>query len=283
MSVGAALQRARNARGLTCEQLTSRTRIPLRIIVAMERDDWTKVPGGIFARGYVRAYAKEVGLDANELAARFEAEQAPPPVESVAPPPGLARPRLRVRWPVLSEDARRWLAGPVFVVLLVLVYLAGRASGPDPGEPSQTPEAAKPPAVAAAGEGAEEPGRALTSAPTSPVGTSSHVSRASVSGRPPTAAVPDESSRDGAPLVLDVEVTRECWVTASADATRVVYRLLQPGERVQARGHVLMLHVGDAGALRLSLDGEPAKPLGESGQVVSLRITRQNYRSLLPS
>jgi hypothetical protein len=58
---------------------------------------------------------------------------------------------------------------------------------------------------------------------------------------------------------------------------------VQPGERIQTRGRVLTFRVGDAAALQLSLDGEPARPLGASGEVVSVRITRGNYRSLLPA
>ena len=273
MSIGATLQQARAARKLTVEQLARRTRIPLRIIEAMEKDEWAKVPPGIFARGYLRAYAGEVGLDGNALAAQFDAEQAPPPAPEDAAPPavGLARPVILLRWPALPEEARHWLAGPAFVALLVLVYLAGRLSTSDgrPGfEPVQSPA---PVATATTGSSAEE---------SPPVATSSAAPAAASRARAPAAGTVPSAD---APLELDVEATRACWVTASADATRVIYRVLQPGERVQARGRVLTLRVGDAGALRLTVEREPAKPLGASGEVVTVRITRENYRSLLTS
>lgn len=286
MTIGATLQQARADRDLVIEQVVRRTRIPVRIVTAMEQDDWERVPPGIFARGYIRAFAREVGLDGDALVAQYDAQQAPPPApEEVAPPAaGLARPVVVVRWPALPEEARHWLAGPAFVVLLLLVYLAGRMSAPDARPVTDDPDVV---ALTAPGSGAS------TEAPR-PTGTSG-VTRRAEGGVTPAATSPAVASLapvaggPGAPvaaadvpLALDVEVIRPCWVTASADASRVIYKLLQPGERVQARGHVFTLRVGDAGALRLSLDGAPARPLGGNGEVVSVRITRDNYRSLLP-
>ena len=79
MSLGATLKQARAARKLTIDALSRATRIPPHIIVAMEQDEWGKVPRGIFARGYLRSVAREVGLDGNDLVAQYDAKQAPPP------------------------------------------------------------------------------------------------------------------------------------------------------------------------------------------------------------
>jgi cytoskeletal protein RodZ len=285
MSLGATLRQARTARKLACEHLSSTTRIPLRIIVAMEQDEWTKVPGGLFARGYLRAYAREVGLDGEALAAQYAAEHAPPQVPdeeagSIAEA-GTSRAVLRLRLPSLPDTSRRWLTGTATIGLLLLVYAAGRWSAGDAGV---TPERQDPVV-------AEQSANALGGEAARPTGTSAHVTGAVESplardkmaaggagGR--NIALPSPSLPD-APLVVDVAVVRPCWVTVSADGTRTIYRLLQPGERVQARGRVLTFRVGDAGALQLSLDGEPARPLGASGEVVNVRITRENYRALL--
>lgn len=283
MNLGAMLRQARGARKLTCEQLSRTTRIPLRIIVAMEQDEWTKVPGGIFSRGYLRVYAREVGLDGDALAAQFDAEHtpAPEPLEPPEPPPTPVRAMLRVRWPALPGRANRWLTWSALPALLLLVYLSGRWSAPGDRQASDLPV---PPAAI--------PANALGGPPARPIGTAS--APAAVGAPAPTAAEPRSGAgavpRDivlpapnpDSPLVVDVTVTRACWVSASADGERTVYRILHPGERIQARGRVLTFRVGDAGALRLSLDGQPARPLGASGEVVSVRITRDNYRSLWP-
>ena len=285
MSLGTTLRQARVARKLTTGQVSSATRIAHRIIVAMEQDEWSKVPGGIFARGYLRAYAREVGLDGTELAAQFDAENAPPPEvpeNQAIPQADASRPIVRIRLPALSEAASRWVTGSAMVALLLFVYVAGRWSTAD-DQPAPPP---------AAGLEAAAPTSALGAPPpVQPVGTSA------ASADEPAAAggqdVRNAAARAGdvdlpgpaadSPIVAAVAVTRPCWVTASADGVRTIYRTLQPGERVEARGRVLTLRVGDAGALRLSLEGEAAGPLGASGEVVSLRITRENYRSLLPA
>lgn len=282
MSLGATLRQARGARKLSAEQISSATRIPHWIIVAMEQDDWSRVPGGIFARGYLRAYAREVGLDGAELAAQFDAEHAPAPdVPQDAPAATTGAPRtvVRLRLPVLPDGASRWMTGSAMVALLLFVYVAGRWSTTD-----QQPVAQPPASVEAA-----RPANALGATVAQPVGTSAPLAAAAArevkdasGGRVVAGDRELPTPVANTPLVVDVAVTRPCWVAASADGARFLYRVLNPGERIQARGRALTFRVGDAGALQLSLDGQPARPLGASGEVVSVQITRENYRSLLP-
>ena len=72
-----------------------------------------------------------------------------------------------------------------------------------------------------------------------------------------------------------------CWVSAVADGERVVYRLMQPGERtlVEARS-AITLRVGDAGAVAYSINGATGRPLGRNGEAVTVRITNDNLGSL---
>ncbi len=137
MTLGATLRHARETKGLTCDDVARATRIPLRMIVAIEKEDWGKLPGGIFTRGYVRAYAREVGLEGEALVAQYEAEHAPPP-------PPVAEPderdagnawHLTIRWPQwnLAGVARSGLAWPALAAGLLLgLYLsAGRVPDED--------------------------------------------------------------------------------------------------------------------------------------------------------
>jgi hypothetical protein len=89
-------------------------------------------------------------------------------------------------------------------------------------------------------------------------------------------------SETGAPsLRLEIRLHRPCWVSAVADGERVVYRLMQPGERtlVEARS-VITLRVGDAGAVAYSINEATGRPLGTNGEVVTVRITNENVESL---
>src|SRR5262252_8233056 len=60
---GRKLREARERRGLSLRQIANATKISVPTLEALERNDITRLPGGIFSRGVVRSYALEVGLD----------------------------------------------------------------------------------------------------------------------------------------------------------------------------------------------------------------------------
>jgi transcriptional regulator with XRE-family HTH domain len=63
VSIGFTLHKAREQRGLSLEDIANRTHISSRVLEAIEHNALDRVPGGLFTRGYLRAYAGEVGLD----------------------------------------------------------------------------------------------------------------------------------------------------------------------------------------------------------------------------
>jgi cytoskeletal protein RodZ len=62
-ALGHALQHAREAKRLSLEGIAHRTKVAPHVLAAIERGALTEIPGGLFARSYIRAYAHEVGLD----------------------------------------------------------------------------------------------------------------------------------------------------------------------------------------------------------------------------
>jgi cytoskeleton protein RodZ len=81
---GGKLRTAREARGVALRQIAATTRISVAALEALERNDISKLPGGIFTRSFVRSYAAEVGLDPDEAVRefidRFGTEPPPEPV-----------------------------------------------------------------------------------------------------------------------------------------------------------------------------------------------------------
>ena len=71
---GERLARARDARGISLRQVSNVTRITVRALEAVERNDLSRLPGGIFTRAFVRAYAEEVGLDPEATLREFLAQ-----------------------------------------------------------------------------------------------------------------------------------------------------------------------------------------------------------------
>ena len=62
-SIGEKLRLAREARGIALREISEQTRISIRYLEAIETDDYKRLPGGIFNRSFIRAYAKFVGVD----------------------------------------------------------------------------------------------------------------------------------------------------------------------------------------------------------------------------
>jgi cytoskeletal protein RodZ len=111
-SIGTYLQRERQHRQMSLEELVQTTRVPLKMLQHIELDQFDELPGDVFARGFVRAYARALGLDASEVLARFDRKidltAPPPPLASVEPP----------------ERGRRFGIALALVILVLLFTLA---------------------------------------------------------------------------------------------------------------------------------------------------------------
>jgi cytoskeletal protein RodZ len=84
-SIGRVLKQEREDRSLSLQELSSTTRIPRKTLECLEEDRFEDLPSGVFVRGFIKAYASAVHIDAAEVLARFE-EQRP----QAAPPAPLA-------------------------------------------------------------------------------------------------------------------------------------------------------------------------------------------------
>jgi transcriptional regulator with XRE-family HTH domain len=112
---GERLKRERELREVTLEEITSATRIGARFLEAMENEDWGKLPGGVFNRGFVRSVARYLGLDEEALLSEYDM------AHGTQLPPANEHPQDRIPSPP------RWL--PAAVVLGALVILAALVAG----------------------------------------------------------------------------------------------------------------------------------------------------------
>lgn len=218
---------------------------------ALERSDLSRLPGGIFTRAFIRAYAQEVGLDPDRTIQDFIAELPPEAATATAH-------RASVEDGEKLESDRKAVATALRLVLvsvpiigLVIYYgthrtppasttpAATETQGPAPGAPAGHPPAAG--AVAA-------PAVVSTTAP----------------------AVSPQSPG----LSLEITPRATCWISVNTDGEQVFSGFMNAGEKrsVTAREQIA-LNVGDAGAFVYTLNGREGKPLGAPGEVVSARIT----------
>jgi cytoskeletal protein RodZ len=267
MDSGAALRSARERRGISLEDLSRTTKINVATLGALERNEIDGVPGGIFLRGFLRAYARAVGLDAEETVQQYLAqlEPRPPAVVSTESHDTSSEPIPVVHRKTVFDAAhvRAFLARPlalrVALAIVLAAYLAARVS--------RTP--APPPAVTAE-RSASESLKSSTVRPRTETGTS---------GVQQTNA-PAARLQDG--IHLDIRTVGPCWVYATADGSRVAYRLMQAGERhtIAARNEVV-LKIGDPAAFTYRINEMPGRPLGGAGRTGTIRITMQNYREFV--
>src|ERR1041385_4906392 len=85
VSLGDELRREREFREISLRDISEATKINMRILEAIEKNDFKILPGGIFARNFIRAYAEFVGLDP-EVAVRKFQDQSSQIVEEKVPP-----------------------------------------------------------------------------------------------------------------------------------------------------------------------------------------------------
>jgi cytoskeletal protein RodZ len=264
MDIGARLQHAREQRGLTLRDIADVTKISIVALRAIERNDFARLPGGLFRRAYIRAFASEVGLNADALAreyrATFEADAPSNPVPQ----------------PEEASDARSRVVRRVAVVSAIGVGLMiGGLLFSNPAQNPQAPRTEK--SILTDGD---DPGLPVRATPVDLAAGEDDV------------AVTDAKvvAVDGPSLQLDIRAIRTCWVSAVADGERVAYRLMQAGDRVVIEAQEsITLRIGDASAIDYSINGATGRRLGRSGEVITVRFTAANVdryadpRSALPS
>jgi hypothetical protein len=262
MGIGARLRQLREERQLSSAVVQAGTRISPRVLEAIERDDFGSLPGGIFTRGYLRAYARELDLDAEAVIAQYLAEHPPEPVDRREAPAD--------RLPRRSQGAMRFRVPRAYVFVVFAVggflllfhgwlgtFFQGAATVADPiGAPTT---AGAPPTIPSLPTGPpERPAGSPT--PSAAVMPASHGP-----GAPPP----------GDPVKLTLTATARVWVTADVDGERILYRHLESEERVDlAASSRIRVRVGDAGALLVALDGAAPVAAGPRGQVRTLQFTR---------
>lgn len=254
-NLGASFKKARESKGISLDQIASETRISKRFLTAIENEEFHQLPGGIFNRGFVRAYAEQVGLDPVQAVADYERlvetgepSETPPTVPS--PPPTKIERHL---YPI---------AIVALLLLIVVFYVVTRDS-------ANTAQTASPPPPAPTSQ--PEP-QSQPAPPTRPISPPETVSAATVS----EAALPLAAE----PLRIDLEAKEPTWIKVTADGTTInVGEILKPGmtRRFTAQNSI-DLSIGNAGGLRLKINDIQAKPLGKAGQVRKINITQNNLK-----
>lgn len=257
------LRSAREARGLSVQEVSAHLKLAPRQIDAIERGDLSALPGAAFARGFVRNYARFLGVDAAPMLAQMESPAALPPAEIAS---RMTTPSLG-RMPSPGDGRYSSLPAALVVLLIVMVLGAGwyfrwfegrqdallfsaESSAMVVEEAPLLPEASLPVAPAVSDVPAAQP-PALASPVLAPEMASAPV--APLVALPPVASAPVAA---GSRLVF--EFLGESWVEVRDVSGRLIFsRLNQAGSTQEVQGTPpLELVVGNAPLVRLSWRGK---------------------------
>ena len=287
-SLGELLKTTREQKNLTLREIADETRISLRYLEALETGRVRDLPGGMYNRAFLRSFAEHIGLDPRQALERYEAETAPQSEKSVrtkASRPVRHRESLRVHplviWSVMLLFSitglylsRHWISAafsPYFTHRPALPE-PSRTAAPLPVRAANNTAATAPPPAAANPPGA-------LSEPAAPPSESAAAAQAPA-GAPTWGLQPAPESNQA--LRIEFEVVDKCWVSVNSDGTRVLVRLLEPGARPTfGASDRIYIVLGNAGGVRLRINGKPARPLGMPGEVVKVLITTQNLADFL--
>ncbi len=254
-SFGEDLRREREIRGISLKEIADATKISKRFLEALERNDHKTLPAPVFTRGFVREYARYVGLNAEEMVNRYNFAAAnddriekPPPLAKYAqtPPRDITPkpPAKRGIPPAFARIDRN--AVFLFVIVAALAGVAYWAVERARNERER--------ADAVTATNVPLTTRAAPPLPTAPV---------------PAPAAPDDST-----LRLEINATANSWVWLEVDGKTALNAELNAGDRqsFQATERFRFRTIGNAAGLTLTINGARVPALGEVGEVVRDRV-----------
>ena len=293
-SFGQKLKLERERRNITLEQISVSTKIGIRMLQALEEDKFNQLPGGIFNKGFVRAYSRFLGLDedqtiadylqasgdalpaSTEAAAREEGSS-----ENAAPENVTRENKDKVSRLEASADAAPrqvpWglFAGALLVVALALSFWSHRRR-------EHARQADRPtPATAATQVSGQVSGSDLptTSLPTT--GSPTGVSAPSAVPKAPHDLAPAFPAATPGEFTVVIQAREESWTTITADGKTISSELLPAGtERVIRGRKEITIRTGNAGAVDFRFNERKVDIGGDYGEVKTVTF---GPHGILPS
>jgi cytoskeletal protein RodZ len=243
-SFGEELRKEREMRGISLKEIADSTKISRRFLEAIERNDMRTLPAPVFTRGFVREYARYLGLNAEEMVTRYgdyimaletaEATVAAnTPPRTVTPANDFRRNTVTRPEPPPSSSGR-YLPVAIVIILLLAGALATVLFRRNSREIRVSPDAVT-----------------ATTAP--------------VPSPPPAPATVAPASA----LTMELSFREATWLTAHVDGKSAINGEIAAGEKrtLHANESIVFKTLGNAGGVDITLNGSKLAPLGDSGDV----------------
>ncbi|PSL01006.1 cytoskeletal protein RodZ [Murinocardiopsis flavida] len=263
-TIGRTLAAIREQAGYTVAGLSGRTCIREQVLEAMEADDFAPCGGDFYARGHIRSLCRELGVDAAPLIERFDREHAgrpetaasPEELFAAAPQPGFEQAQRR-KWPIFVAAA-----------LATAGILAAAHAWPKGGQEEHAGSEAVARGVSGSADERPQP----------PGGTGAaerrEQERAAQQRREEAQREREKAQRAAEQITLRLSADQRTWVRVdSADGEDLFTGTLTPGQSRDVRGEKLLrLSLGNAGGVRLTVNGADHGPAGPKGKVTRVTV-----------
>jgi cytoskeleton protein RodZ len=251
------LKALREASGVSLPDIFETTRVGLIYLAAVESGEFNRLPPPVYARNFIRKYARTVGIDEKPILNRYEKY-----LESLKPT--IKETEIQKPWPETGGRNRFLFASLAAVIIvgalvsaLFLYDQAGKTASPPPvvDSPSPapvTPEPAPTAAVPASSPQATTAGSVTTS---------------------PGAAIQPPAAVAGKMYHLVMEARELTWIRITEDRNPAYQTLLKPGDKIERMASdYFQLDIGNAGGINLTFQGKPLGSLGKAGQIIHMRL-----------
>jgi cytoskeleton protein RodZ len=280
-SFGERMQREREMRGISLEEIAESTKIGTRMLRALEQEEFSKLPGGIFNKGFVRAYARYLGIDEEQAVTDFVAAERESQAKSNVIPfsngieaataevePGPTDTHImrsmaaaKERTEPQPDQGRGFLTAAVVVVLALGVGALAWRYIPNSRQAAPQPEVHRPAAVQNQAVPAQTLPQSVNPATQPPANSATQATRSNPSQPATTpnatsAALPASVAPQPA-IVVDIRATGESWFKGKMDETSTEFTLSAGGTRQLTADKQLTLTIGNASAVEITFNGKP--------------------------
>jgi cytoskeleton protein RodZ len=272
------LKAIREARGLSLPAIFETTRVGLVNLAAVENGDYHRLPPPVYARNFIRKYARAIGIDEKPILDRYEKH-----LDSLKPPQEGTE--VRKPWP---EADRRYrflfmsLAAVIVAGILVSALFLYDQAGK---QPSSAPAVESPPAQIMPAPAVELSPAEVISAPaqTAAIPDAPAPRTASGSALAPADKTILPPAATGKMYHLIIEARELTWIRITEDRSPAYQVLLKPGDRIERMASdFFQLDIGNAGGINLTFQGKPLGSLGKQGQIIHMRLPEKGSEKKAP-
>ena len=290
------LRTKREAQGLTLRDVFRRTRVSMIYLEAIENGDFHHLPVPIYARNFIKSYALSLNIDNKSILDSYDAYLAALQISAIQ-----AQDKVPEKESFLKRAGHYknyiWTVSVIIVVLIVVLlisqqykpsselkrtHLGNIAANPVDDKTTTLNPEGKPPVSSTEQiksntlPSAEETNKQLQVPDNKPAAVQKNIvaeksppeKKIFIAVNTPQMAI----GLNEEPGILLIKASEETWLRITVDQNPPSQILLKPGEKIERKGAIFEMDIGNAGGIKMQFRGKTIENLGKLGEVIHLRL-----------